>query len=354
MRSLDVEKARLRKEFQRTKKSLQTMSKNGNMHKLRTKRRVVKYGAIGFARNIWLSIASTIVMTMTLLILFVTVIASAILASTADSMREKIDITVYFRPGTSSTVLNSMANTMRNDHNVRSVEVHTSKEEYQSFLKDNEHDKTLMATLDDPSMRDLMIQTMQATMRIKVYNVDNLNSIEGIVSTDRDFLTNLDPDKLPTYDVKRAEINAVTSWANIARNGGIILSIVFSAVSMLVIFNTIRMAIFSRREEIYMMRLVGADKGFIRDPFIIEAQICGVISGIAAATLGCVGFSLISPGLRDYGINISAITNVLETQWSVAVYAIIIFAGIVLGTVSAGLAIRKYLTATPRKTTKRK
>jgi cell division protein FtsX len=58
----------------------------------------------------------------------------------------------------------------------------------------------------------------------------------------------------PTYDVNRAEISTITSWARMARTGGIILAAVFLVISILIIFSTIRMAIFSRREEIYMMK----------------------------------------------------------------------------------------------------
>lgn len=326
-----------------TKKNLKTMSKSSNSYKLRSGSRIFKYGAIGFARNIWLSIASTLVMTITLIILFITVIASAILSSTADMMREKIDITIYFKPTTSITALGQMASIMSDDNNVKSVEVSTSEDEYNQFLKDNANDESLMAALDDEAMRELMISTMQATMRIKVYNIDDLSSIENIVNTNRTFMTTIDQEKPPTYDVNRAEIETITSWANIARNGGIILSIIFLAISILVIFNTIRMAIFSRREEIYMMKLVGADNSFIRGPFLIEAQICGIISGIIASTIGYIGFHALAPHFEKYGINISEISSVLETSWLVVVYIVIIIIGILIGTISSSLAIHKYL-----------
>ena len=103
------------------------------------------------------------------------------------------------------------------------------------------------------------------------------------------------------------------------------------------------MAIFSRREEIYMMKLVGADNSFIRGPFLIEAQICGAISGIIASTIGYFGFNALAPHLKNYGINISAITDVLETSWLVVVFLVIIAIGILIGTVSSSLAIHKYL-----------
>ena len=338
----------------KTKQNLKTMSKNSGVQRARSTSRIFKYGAIGFTRNIWLSAAATLVMSVTLIILFVTIIASAILASTADAMREKIEMTIYFRPGTSIASLGNMSNTMSADENVKSVEVSTSEEEYQRLVEENKDNEGIMQTLEDDAMREVMIAGMNATMRIKVYDVNDLSSIKNIVETDRAFIIHIDSEKPPTYDVNRAEIETITSWANIARNGGIVLTVVFLAISILVIFNTIRMAIFSRREEIYMMKLVGADNSFIRGPFIIEAQISGVIAGIIAATAGYFGFHAIAPHLENYGINISAISNILESKWLVVVYIVVIALGILIGTLSSSLAIRKYLAATAHKTRKKK
>lgn len=335
-----------------TKKNLKTMSKNSGVQKLRSTSRVFKYGAISFTRNIWLSVAATLVMSITLIILFVTVIASAILASTADTMREKIDITIYLKPGTPTTTLSTMASTLSADDNVNSVTVSTSEEEYESFLKENADNEDLLNALSDDTgeMRSKMIERMQSTIRIKVHNIDDLSSIKTIVNTDRNFMVNIDPSNPPTYDVNRAEIETITSWANIARNGGIILSVVFLAISILVIFNTIRMAIFSRREEIYMMRLVGADNNFIRGPFLIEAQISGVISGIVATTVSYFGFRALAPHLQNYGINVSSISNKFDSSFLVVIYLIAIGIGITIGTLSSSLAIRKYLRSSPKRT----
>ena len=335
-----------------TKKNLKTMSKNTNVQKLRSTSRVFKYGAISFTRNIWLSVAATLVMSITLIILFITVIASGILASTADTMREKIDITIYLKPGTPTSTLSTMAATLSVDDNVSSVNVSTSEEEYESFLKENADNEDLLNALSDDSgeMRTKMIERMQSTIRIKVKDIEDLSSIKRIVSTDRNFMVNTDPSNPPTYDVNRAEIETITNWANIARNGGIILSAVFLTISILVIFNTIRMAIFSRREEIYMMRLVGADNSFIRGPFLIEAQISGIISGIVATTIGYAGFRALAPKLENYGINVSNISNILDSSFLVVVYLIAIGIGITIGTRSSLLAISKYLNSSPRRT----
>ncbi|MBQ3306254.1 permease-like cell division protein FtsX [Candidatus Saccharibacteria bacterium] len=341
--SKKAEKPEKLKEIKNTKKNLKTMSKSGKSHKLRTTSRVVKYGAIGFGRNIWLSIAATLVMTITLLILFITVIASAVLNATADSFRQRIDVTIFFKPGTSQETLASLEEIIKTDDNVREIETKTSEQEYEKFLDESKDDENLMTTLKDENMKKLMLQSMQSTMRIKVHDIDNIDSLKNLVETNDKLKASLDDERLPTYDVDHAEIQTITDWANIAKNGGLILSFVFLAISILVIFNTIRMAIYSRSEEIYMMKLVGADSNFIRGPFLVEAQMCGIISGIIAATLGYVGFNLVAQPIEDYGISISGIKSIIDSQWLILVYAAIICIGILIGSISARIAIHRYL-----------
>ncbi len=328
-----------------TKKSLRTMQKTRQKHPMRTQARIVKYGTKGFGRNVWLSSAATVVMAITLIILFVTVVASVILTSTAELMKDKIDITVYIKPNTSQEILDELAGIIQNDENVKSVETSTSEEEYEKFLEENAESDEVINILDE-DMKKLMISKMQATMRIKVYNVDDLTSIRNLVETNEVFKQYTDKEKAPTYDVNQVEIATITSWARIARTGGLVLAVVFLVISVLIIFSTIRMAIFSRREEIYMMKLVGAEKRFIRGPFLVEAEICGIIAGIAAATISYFGFMFMAPKLSGYGIDVTAITDVLQSNKLILVYLIFIAAGIIIGRVSARLAVSKYLHKT--------
>ena len=325
-----------------TKKSLRTMQRTKQHHPIRNQSRIVKYGAKGFGRNIWLSTAATVVMAITLIILFVTVVASVILTSTAEMMKDKIDITIYLKPGLSEQVLSELDTKIRSDSNVKSVEISNSEEEYAKFLAENEGSDEIINILDD-EMKALMIAKMQGTMRVKVYDVDDLSSIKKIVEEDEDFKFYVDKEKAPTYDVNQAEIATITSWARIARTGGIILAAVFLVISILIIFSTIRMAIFSRREEIYMMKLVGAEKSFIRGPFLVEAELCGLIAGLIAATVSYFGFEFMAPKLASYGIDVTAITNILESNKLILVYLVFIGLGIIIGRLSARLAVSKYL-----------
>ncbi|MBR2587064.1 permease-like cell division protein FtsX [Candidatus Saccharibacteria bacterium] len=328
-----------------TRQNLKTLTKNGRTKRLRSTRRVFKYGAVNFGRNIWLSTAATLVMTITLVVLSITLVATVVLGETATAMRDKIDITLFFKPGTGKETLEVLSEVMQNDSNVKSIETRTSEEEYANFLEENKDNSLLIETLEDPTMdmRATMISTMQATMRLKVYDTENLDSIKNIVASDINFVKNLDETEEPTYNVNQSEIATITRWSKIATTGGIVLSVVFIVISVLVIFNTIRMATFSRREEIYMMKLVGADSFFIRGPFIVEAQLSGVVSGIFASIISYFGFRFLEPRLLRYGINVSTISDILDSNKLILVILAIILVGVLIGTISARLAVQKYL-----------
>ena len=330
-------------EIKNTKKNLRTMSRNGNSHRLRSSRRILKYGTISFGRNIWLSIAAILVMTVTLVVLFITVVAMSALNTTAESMREKIDITVYFKPKTPEATLEEMAEIMRQDENVRSVEISTSEQEMEKVFSENSSDEAIAATLDDDNMRQFILSSIQSLMRIKVYNTEDVTSVKAIINNNETFQKNLDTEKETSYDANRAEVDTINSWAKIARYGGIAASGVFLIISILVIFNTIRMAIFSRREEIYMMKLVGADNNFVRGPFLIEAQLCGLISGTIAAGIGYFVTHKAAPSLSAYGIDLSQVQSILNSSKLVIVFLAFIGLGLLIGTISAALAIKKYL-----------
>ena len=343
MRTTPVENKERQKRRREVNQSyLKAMDKNTHNHAARNAGRILKYGASGFKRNIWLSVAATLVMAITLLILCATAFASSVLSSTAESMREKIDIAIYFRPGTDGETLDELRDIMSQDSNVRSVEVSTSEAEYENLVAQNTNEE-LRTALADEDMREQLISAMQAAMRVQVYDTENLDSIRNIVSNNELFVRNLDPDNPPTYDSNREQIETITSWANVAKNGGLILGAVFLIISALVIFNTIRMAIFSRREEIYMMKLVGASPSFIRGPFLVEAQICGLISGLVACVLAFSAYQIVKTPLTDYGIDLSGVTAVMESSWIIVVAIVIVAIGMLIGLISSRLAIRRYL-----------
>ena len=339
-----METANKRERHKITRSRLRKLSKT-NHHGARSTARIFKYGTKSFIRNIWLSAAATAVMTITLVILFITIVASVILSNTADDLRDKIDITVFLRPGTSEQTLADLSEILKTDANIKpeTITTNTSAEELNIFIGENSDNTDLINTLSDPEMKAIMSETMQSTIRFKLYDTENIDSIKALISENELFADSLDESKAPTYDINKKEIKTVNTWAKIAKNGGIILGIIFLVISILIIFNTVRMAIFSRREEIYMMRLVGANKSFIRGPFLVETQLSGLIAGLLSATISYFGFNFLSPKLAGYGIDTTFINTILSQDNIILLYLAMILTGIIINTFAANLATRHYL-----------
>jgi cell division transport system permease protein len=297
----------------------------------------MRYGVRNFTRNAWLTVAATAVMTVTLLIMLVTVVMSQMLNSTVVELRENIDISVYLDPKADDDTLRNLAGKMRLVENVKEVTVSTSQSEYDKFVNENKDNAELIKTISDIEV------SFPAVMHIKVNDLNNLDPIRDTVENDPQYQKWLYARRAPTYaGDQQATINKIASWATLAQRGGLIAGAVFLVISILVIFNTIRMAIFSRREEIEMMKSVGADSHFIRGPFLIEAEMYGILAAIIATALGYVALMWLAPGLSSYGVIVGPVEEIMATWWWLVLLAMTTI-GIAIGYISARLSARRYL-----------
>ena len=112
--------------------------------------------------------------------------------------------------------------------------------------------------------------------------------------------------------------------------------IVLAIASLLLIANTIRLSIFSRRREIEVMKLVGATNWFVRGPFMVEGLICGVVGSLVAVLLLFLGKVALGRYFDDYGSGVEA----WPFAWNAA---ILLFAGLFLGALGSGLTLRRFL-----------
>jgi cell division transport system permease protein len=302
-----------------------------------THSRIMRYGVHNFTRNAWLTVAATAVMTVTLLIMFTTIIMSQMLNSTVTKLRENIDVSIYLKPTADDDILRNLAGKMRLVENVKDVTVSSSQDEYDKFVDENKGDSNLIKTISDIEVN------FPAVMHVRVNDLNNLQPIRDTVEKDSQYQKWIYARRAPTYAGDQQQtINKIASWASLAQNGGLIAGGVFLIISILVIFNTIRMAIFSRREEIDMMKSVGADKYFIRGPFLIEAEMYGTLAAIIATVLGYTAFMWLAPGLSSYGVMVAPVQELLAFWWWVVLLAMIAV-GVAIGYLSARLSTRRYL-----------
>lgn len=302
--------------------------------------RVVRYGVQSFGRNIWLTIATTLVMVITLLIIFVTFIASAALSETIASQEAKMDLSYYIKYNASDDVLRNLAGKLRvADPNVTDVTISTSYQEYQKAAEDNvEAWATAISEGGEPHL--------PAVIHVKLEDIDQRDKIDKFVKNDPQFKEWLDTSVTSSSDIEARQktIDRLGDIMAYARRAGLIAGGIFVVISVLIIFNTIRMTIFSRRSEVEMMKSIGADNYFIRGPFLIEAEMYGIIAAIIAMILGYIILIKVLPSLNQY-IEVAQTEAMVKAWWPLILLAMMAI-GFLLGNVSARLALRKYLKET--------
>lgn len=299
--------------------------------------RMVRYGVNNFSRNAWLTIAATAVMTITLLIVFTTFAARDVLTNTVNSIRDKVDMTIYVDSGAKEKLVRDVADSVRNLDSVTSVNIITPDEARTQFIEDNKADATTLNSLNnsDPDF--------PWRLRIKVKDINNTSQLQQFVKDDKGLQEIIDDSQPPSFaGPQRTAIERIGGWVSFADKAGIVAGSVFVAISSLIIFNTIRMAIFNRREEIQMMKLIGAERSFIRGPFVVEAIVYGFIAAIIATGIGVGGLYAAQDTLTSNGIAVAGTVNTVIIYLPFVLLAMIVI-GAIIGVISSLLATRRYL-----------
>ena len=310
-------------------------------HTILTLSRVARYGLRNFTRNAWLTIAATAVMVITLLIIFVTVVASSVLGEAITGQKQKIDLSLYIKANASEDVLRTLAGKLRIQPNVTEVSISTSENEYKKASKDNVEGWSLVV---DEGIKP----AIPAVIHVKLADMSKRKAIEKFISGDPQFKQWVDSSVANSQDVEARQqtINKLSSLMDIASRVGIVAGSFFVVISVLIIFNTIRMTIFSRRDEISMMKSIGADSYFIRGPFLIEAELYGVIAAVIAMVVGYLLSTKLLPSLGGY-IEVKQTKSFILHWWWLILLGMIT-TGFVIGDLSARLALRKYLKKASR------
>lgn len=299
--------------------------------------RMFRYGVNNFSRNAWLTIAATAVMSVTLLIIFMTVAARQVLLDTVSNISRQADMSIYLKGDTPEKYINEMKSRVERLDNVVSVR----------YVSANEaRDQQAQEFKDDPEGLEAIkesINEMPATLRVSVKDLNNQTSLQEFVRNDDLYEKYKNPRQEPSFSGTRQQaIKTIGEWVRVASIGGSIATIIFIIISSLVVFNTIRMAIFNRKDEIKMMKLIGAEKNFIRGPFIVEAIMYGFIAAIVATVSGYGILFLARDKMDRYGIPINELLGNLTTYVGFIVLIMIVI-GAVIGIISAWVATRKYL-----------
>src|SRR3989344_5072596 len=242
--------------------------------------RIIKYGFLGFWRNGWLSTVTIIIMLLALLVFEGLIITNTVADTAISSLEDKLDISVYFKSETPEDEILRLKKSLEGLVETKSIEYISKDEALVIFKEKHQDDSTISAALEELKNNPLL-----AALNIKADEPKNYAVINSYLTQDsfKDYI-----DSAPYSNDQGLIIERSIKISDTMKRLGLISTLIFASIAVLITFNTIRLAIYSNREEISIMRLVGASNIFTRGPYIVEGIIYGIIAGI-------VSFAVIVP-----------------------------------------------------------
>ena len=300
-------------------------------------KRVIRTGFFNFWRNGTVSLASVLVMMVALTVMGSIVIGKAVLDTSLAELSSRIDINVTFTTSASEEDILEVKHSLESLPEVLLVNYVTRQEALDAFKERHAGDQSILTALDElgenPLGAVLNIKARDPSQYASVAEFlesDNTLSSSGITIVDR-----------VNYFQNKVAIDRLTQIISSADKLAFAATLFFAIVSILIAFNTIRLTIYIARDEISVMRLVGASTTYIQGPFVAV----GIIYGLVAALITVIVFLPITYWLGSTtetffgGFNVFSyyLRNFLEIAF------IIFGSGVVIGAISSLLAIRKYL-----------
>lgn len=300
-------------------------------------KRIFKAGFFNFWRNGTVSLASVLVMMVTLVVIGLISFSGAILDTSLAELRDKIDINVTFVPTASETDVLAIKQTVETLPEVLLVTYVSRDEALTAFKERHKNDQSILSALDE-----LNENPLGATLNIKARDPSQYASVAQFLQSDNALsqkgITLIDK---VNYFENKAAIDRLTSIIASADKLGFALTIILAIISMLIAFNTIRLSIYISKDEISVMRLVGASMSYIQGPFIVVGIIYGVVAGIITLILFLPLTYSLGSATESFFVGFNIFSYYLHHFLEMAL--IILVSGILIGGVSSILAIRKYL-----------
>ena len=306
-----------------------------------TFQRILKSGFTKFFRNCLVSVATVLVMSLSMLVFGGVLVGGIFVNGVISTVEEKVDISVYFKLDAPEDGLLAFKSELEKFPDVESVQYVSREVALESFLERHKGDALILRSIETVENNPF-----SANLDINAISPSKFESITRFVEgSSYASLIDLDSFGMPkiTFRQNQEAITKISSVLGTVRAVGFSVSGILALIALLVAYNTVKIAIHNSKDEISVMQLVGASYSFIRGPFLVEGLIHGLISGVFTIlilypmlwwagdkTAGAFG------GLNVYQYFSSNIIQI----------ALIIFScGILLGVLSAQFATRRYLKA---------
>ncbi|HEY5267995.1 MAG TPA: permease-like cell division protein FtsX, partial [Candidatus Saccharimonadales bacterium] len=300
--------------------------------------RILKNGVQNFLRNITLAIAAIAVMTITLTTILILVITNATLNNTINQINSKIDISVYLKDSVTVQQKDTLLTQLKGLSEVKSVKYISKDQALALYEAQNAGNKTIQS-----ATTALGINPIPATINITPISPSQLTGIKQFLN--QPSVIALQAANSSYSGALQTAINKIAKTTKLLREAGLIGIIVFGTTSVLIIFNTIRMTIFNRRDEIQTMRLLGASTWFIKGPYVVENVIYGLLSATISLAFVEIMFTTVSNSLQasSFGLLNIGYSQYYFKHYFFYILLVIVSLGIIIGAGSALVATRRYL-----------
>ncbi len=302
-------------------------------------KRVTRYGIAGFVRNGFISLAAILIMTITLFVAAGLMMSAAALDATLSQLTNKVDVTVYFTPNATLDQITTVQNSLKTLPEVASVKYVSRDDALAEFRDRHKNDQLTLQALeelgDNPLGASLEIRAKQTSQyeSIAQYLQDQAASQTGSSA----FI-----DKVNFFQNKAA-IDRLTNIIQTSQKLGIAITIILAISSVLIAFNTIRLAIYTARDEIGVMNLVGAGHWYVRGPFMVAGILYGIVSAVIVLIVLYPVTLWLGPGSEKFLGSFNVFTY--YTEAFPVMFLTLMGTGIAIGALSSFLAVRRYLRA---------
>ena len=278
--------------------------------------------------------ATLTVMLLALIVFSSLIIFNVVATSALDSIQEKIDISVYFKTNAPEDEVLRIKRSLEELEEVKSVEYISRDKALEMFKERHLEDATITQAVDE-----LGENPLSASLNIKADDPSKYSLIASYLehNTLDEYVEKV------SYAQNQVVIDRLASIINISRRAGLFLTIILVIVAILVVFNTILLAIYSNREGIEIMRLVGASNMFIRGPYIVEGLIYGIVSAILSMAVILPVIYFISPYLKVFIPSMDLAGYFMDNIFTLFSYQLLF--GVGIGIISSLIAIHRYLKA---------
>lgn len=296
--------------------------------------RTIKFALQGFWRNIWLSIVTIIILVLALFSISLVGSINIISREVIKSVQNKIDISAYFKNDAPEDQILNIKYRLENLSQVKSIDYISKEQALENFKEKHKNDPEILASIEE-----LENNPLGATLVVQANNVEDYKEISNVLK---------DPDYSElvqdiNYQDNQDLINRLSNITNKIQKIIIIISGIFIIIAILITFNTIRITIYTHREEIGIMKLVGATNWFIRAPFLIESIIYGILACAICLAILYPLLNVASPQMNFFftGYNLDFLNFFKINFWPVV--GLELGFAVVISVISSSIAIGKYL-----------